>query len=94
MTQEEFYLRTIIAMAGNPGYVDVSEVPKEKEDDDVLFSHILNKEEVLEDAGELLRSVQQEWPDAFDKDGDTINDHLSDIADAVGSQMSVLVEEA
>ena len=94
MTQEEFYLRTIIAMAGNPNYVDVSEIPKDNEDDDVLFAHILDKEEVLEDARELLRRVKQEWMEAFDKYGDTINDHLSDIADAVGSQMSVLVEEA
>ena len=79
MTRKEFYLKTIISMAGNPNYVNVTELPVEKEDDGVAYSRILDKDEIMEDADGLLRRVEGVWPDVFDTepngDGGPLREH-------------------
>lgn len=68
MTRKEFYLRSIISMAGNPNYVDVSICPPDEILDEETTSRILNKEEVLEDAAELLIKTEEAWAGVFDED--------------------------
>lgn len=68
MTKEDFYLRTIISMAGNSNYVKVSTIPPDEEFDEETDSRILNKEELLEDAIDLLKETERTWPGVFDED--------------------------
>lgn len=64
MTKREFYLKSIIAMAGNPNYVTVSP----SDDDSQSLCHTLETEEILMDASRLLKHTEEEWDDAFDKE--------------------------
>lgn len=81
-------MKTIISMAGNPNYVNVTELPVEKEDDGVAYSRILDKDEIMEDADGLLRRVEGVWPDVFDTEPNgesyTIGEHLQDITEKLG----------
>lgn len=56
MTREEFYLKSIIAMVGNPNYVDVAPF----EDDPSCITHVLRKDEILMDAERLLSATENE----------------------------------
>lgn len=80
MTQEEFYLKAMIAMAGNPNYVEV----EESEDDPSVTTRILQTEEIQMDAEKLLKEAQDSWIEAFEKrSDDTTNDILNRIADDI-----------
>lgn len=80
MTQEEFYLKAMIAMAGNPNYVKV----EKSEDDPSVTTRILQTEEIQMDAERLLKEAQDSWIEAFDKrSDDTTNDILNRIADDI-----------
>jgi hypothetical protein len=80
MTQEEFYLQAMIAMAGNPNYVKVGK----SEDDPSVTTRILQTEEIQMDAERLLKEAQDSWIEAFDKRSDkTTNDILNSIADDI-----------
>ena len=68
MTKKEFYLRSIISMAGNPNYVNVTPIPPDEECDEETYSRILDKEEVFEDANALIKEAETEWPGVFDID--------------------------
>ena len=79
MTQEEFYLKAMLALASNPNYVQV-----DTSDEDPNFtSHILLTEEIQMDADRLLKEAQTSWIDAFDKGSESANEHLRTIAEAV-----------
>lgn len=85
MTKKEFYLKSIISMAGNANYVEV----KPFEDTETI-THTLLTEEILMDADRLMRETENEWPDAFDKEpasGEsfTIGEHLQNIREAIES---------
>ena len=67
MTKKEFYLRSIISMAGNPNYVNVRQISTEG-DDNECYSRVLDKEEVFEDANALVKEAETEWPGVFDSD--------------------------
>jgi len=71
MTREEFYLKAMISMAGNPNYVKVDE------------AHILQAKEIQMDAERLLKEAEDSWPEAFDSSDDNAREHLSTIANAV-----------
>ena len=91
MTREEFYLKSIIAMAGNPNYVEVAPF----EDDPSCITHVLRKDEILMDAERLLSETEKEWPEAFDKKTqESVEDLLGDIRDCLNGNLSVIVEEA
>ena len=91
MTKSEFYLKSIIAMAGNPNYVEVAPF----EDDPSCITHTLLKDEILMDAERLLSATEKEWPDAFDeKPQESVEDLLGDISDSLSGNLSVIVEEA
>ena len=80
MTQEEFYLKAMLAMASNPKYVQV----EKSEDDPSVITHMLLTEEIEMDAERLLKEAKESWQDAFDKRSDkTTNDILSGIADDI-----------
>lgn len=70
MTQEEFYLRAMLAMASNPNYVEV----KPAEDDPSVTTHILLTEEIQMDAERLLKEAKDSWAEAFDKE--SVNEHI------------------
>jgi hypothetical protein len=67
MTKKEFYLRSIISMAGNPNYVNVRQISTEG-DDNECYSRILDRDEVIEDANALIKEAETEWPGVFDID--------------------------
>jgi hypothetical protein len=67
MTKKEFYLRSIISMAGNPNYVGVSQISPEG-DDNECYSRILDRDEVLNDAYALIKEAETAWPGVFDLD--------------------------
>lgn len=91
MTREEFYLKSIIAMAGNPNYVEVAPF----EDDQSCITHVLRKDEILMDAERLLSEAEKEWPEAFDKKPqESVEDLLGDIRDSLNGNLSVIVEES
>ena len=80
MTQEEFYLKAMLAMASNPNYVEV----EESEDDPSVTTRILQTEEIQMDAERLLKEAQDSWIEAFEKRSDkTTNDILNSIADDI-----------
>jgi DNA-binding ferritin-like protein len=80
MTQEEFYLKAMLAMASNPNYVKVEKC----EDDPSVTTHMLLTEEIQMDAERLLKEAQDSWIEAFDKRSDkTTNDILNSIADDI-----------
>lgn len=67
MTKREFYLRSIISMAGNQNYVNVRQISPEG-DDNECYSRVLDKEEVFEDANALIKEAETAWPGVFDED--------------------------
>lgn len=76
MTQEEFYLKAILAMASNPKYTEM----KHYEDDPNETFPVLQVDQILEDADLLLKQTQSLWVDAFDGAGiEDIHDRLGDI---------------
>ena len=80
MTQEEFYLKAMLAMASNPSYVQV----EKSEDDPSVTTHMLLTEEIQMDAERLLKEAQDSWIEAFDKRSDkSTNDILNSIADDI-----------
>ena len=80
MTQEEFYLKAMLAMASNPNYVKV----EKSEDDPSVTTRILQTEEIQMDAERLLKEAQDSWIEAFDKrSDDTTNEILNRIADDI-----------
>lgn len=74
MTQEEFYLKAMIAMAGNPNYVEV----KPAEDDPTVELHTLRIDEIQMDAERLLKEAKDNWAEAFDSASD--NEQLKNLA--------------
>lgn len=80
MTQEEFYLKAMLAMASNPKYVQV----EKSEDDPSVTTHMLLTEEIQMDAERLLKEAKDSWIEAFEKRSDkTTNDILNSIADDI-----------
>ena len=80
MTQEEFYLKAMLAMASNPSYVQV----EKSEDDPSVTTHMLLTEEIQMDAERLLKEAKDSWAEAFDKRSDkTTNEILDSIADDI-----------
>ena len=80
MTQEEFYLKAMLALASNPSYVKV----EKSEDDPSVTTHVLLTEEIQMDAERLLNEAKDSWIEAFDKSSDkTTNDILNSIADDI-----------
>jgi len=80
MTQEEFYLKAMLAMASNPSYVQV----EKSEDDPSVTTHMLLTEEIEMDAERLLKEAKDSWAEAFDKRSDkTTNEILDSIADDI-----------
>ena len=79
MTQEEFYLKAMLALASNPNYVEV----KQSEDDPTVTTHVLLTEEIEMDAERLLIEAKNSWVEAFDKPDNGTNDHLKAISQAV-----------
>ena len=54
-------------MAGNPNYVNVSQISPEG-DDNECYSRILDRDEVLNDAYALIKEAETAWPGVFDLD--------------------------
>ena len=80
MTQEEFYLKAMLAMASNPKYVQV----EKSEDDPSVITHMLLTEEIQMDADRLLKEAKDSWIEAFDKRSDkTTVEILGSIADDI-----------
>ena len=80
MTQEEFYLKAMLAMASNPSYVQV----EQSEDDPSVTTHMLLTEEIQMDAERLLKEAKDSWVEAFDKRSDkTTVEILGSIADDI-----------
>ena len=79
MTQEEFYLKAMLAMASNPSYVQV----EKSEDDPSVTTHMLLTEEIQMDAERLLKEAQDSWIEAFDKSDKTTVEILGSIADDI-----------
>ena len=77
MTQEEFYLRSIIAMTQNPKYVKMATA---YDDQNIKFPS-LEVDIMLEDADYLLEQVRKRWLQAFDAEGGTIQYSISKIVD-------------
>ena len=69
MTQEEFYLKAMLALASNPSYVEV----KPAEDDPSFETHVLLTEEIQMDAERLLNEAKDTWAEAFDRRSDNEN---------------------
>ena len=69
MTQEEFYLKAMLALASNPSYVEV----KRAEDDPSVTTHVLLTEEIQMDAERLLNEAKDSWDEAFDRRSDNEN---------------------
>jgi len=92
MTQHEFYLKAILAMASNPKYV---EMVKADDDPNITFPSLLD-EIILEDADALLTQVQKTWPESFDIKGlEDIHDQLEEIASSgLAVEAHCLVEGA
>lgn len=74
MTQEEFYLKAMIAMAGNPNYVEV----KPAEEYPTVDTHTLLIDEIQMDAERLLKEAKDNWAEAFDSASD--NEQLKNLA--------------
>lgn len=81
MTQEEFYLKAMLALASNPSYVQV----EKSEDDPSVTTHMLLTEEIQMDAERLLKEAQDSWIEAFEKSKDSAKESLKTIADAVSN---------
>jgi hypothetical protein len=79
MTQEEFYLKAMLAMASNPKYVQV----EKSEDDPSVTTHMLLTEEIQMDAERLLKEAKDSWIEAFDKSDKTTVEILGSIADDI-----------
>lgn len=77
MTQEEFYLKAMLALASNPSYVEV----KPAEDDPSVTTHMLLTEEIQMDAERLLNEAKDSWDEAFDRRSD--NENLVKMAEAL-----------
>ena len=77
MTQEEFYLKAMLAMASNPSYVQV----EKSEDDPSVTTHMLLTEEIQMDAERLLNEAKDSWAEAFDHRSD--NENLVKMAEAL-----------
>ena len=77
MTQEEFYLKAMLAMASNPSYVQV----EKSEDDPSVTTHMLLTEEIQMDAERLLNEAKDSWAEAFDRRSD--NENLVKMAEAL-----------
>lgn len=77
MTQEEFYLKAMLAMASNPKYVQV----EKSEDDPSVTTHMLLTEEIQMDAERLLKEAKESWAEAFDRRSD--NENLVKMAEAL-----------
>lgn len=78
MEFREFYLKTIISMAGNPYYVDmVSKLIRGKYED----THTMSVDELIRDAEKLCASVKEMHPEFFDEEQQgekfSIAEHLS-----------------
>ena len=69
MTQEEFYLKAMLALASNPSYVEV----KPADDDPSVTTHVLLTEEIQMDAERLLNEAKDSWDEAFDRRSDNEN---------------------
>ena len=69
MTQEEFYLKAMLALASNPSYVEV----KPADDDPSVTTHVLLTEEIQMDAERLLKEAKDSWDEAFDCKSDNEN---------------------
>lgn len=80
MTQEEFYLKAMLALASNPKYVEVKPFEDDPEKGE---THVLNVNEIQMDAERLLDEAKDSWIEAFDKPDKGTNDHLQTIADAL-----------
>ena len=91
MTNKEFYLRAMLAMAANPKYV---EMKKQEDEPGVEFPEL--QVDIIEmDAQELMKTAENNWPDAFCEDGiSEVVDQLNDISNALNGNLSVIVEEA
>lgn len=77
MTQEEFYLKAMLAMASNPSYVQVEKsevVPS-------VTTHMLLAEEIQMDAERLLNEAKDSWAEAFDRRSD--NENIVKMAEAL-----------
>lgn len=85
MTKKEFYLKSIIAMAGNKNYVEVAP----SKDDKSCICHTLQTEEIIMDAERLMTAAEKEWPDVFTEEPDcgdyTIEEHLHNINESLES---------
>ena len=94
MTRKEFYLKSIIAMAGNPNFVEV----KPSDDDEKFISHVLLTEEIVMDAERLMSAVGTEWPSVFDDDTfeekESIKTTLQKISESISGPFNCIVEEA
>lgn len=55
-------------MAGNPNYVNVTPIPPDEDCDEETYIRILDKEEVFEDANELIKEAETAWPGVFDEE--------------------------
>ncbi len=78
MEFREFYLKTIISMAGNPNYVDMAaELVRGKYED----THKMSVDELIRDAEKLCTSVNEMHPEYFDEEQQgekfSIAEHLS-----------------
>jgi len=61
MTQKEFYLRAMLAMASNPKYVEMR-----KDEDNGTDFPVLLTEAIEIDAKDLAEEARTSWPDCFD----------------------------
>ena len=92
MTQGEFYLKAILAMASNPKYVETAQA----DDDPNVTFPMLQVDEILEDDDALLKQTQKTWIDAFEGRGlEDVHDQLAEIAGrGISVDAHCLVEEA
>ena len=92
MTQEEFYLKAILAMASNPKY---TEMIHDEDDQNETFP-VLQVDQILEDADILLKQTQKTWMDAFEGKGlEDVHDQLAEIAErGISVDAHCLIEEA
>ena len=61
MTRKQFYLKTVIAMASNPNYVEVRSEDVDESSCRLRIYDILNDAETLND------EVDTAWPNVFDE---------------------------
>ena len=92
MTQEEFYLKAILAMASNPKY---TEMINDEDDPNETFP-VLQVDQIIEDAHLLLIGTQEAWKDAFEGKGlEDVHDQLAEIAErGISVDAHCLIEEA